>query len=306
MSSSRSQGMPPIGCVSLAWLRFSALSLNLTAWFSSRGLLPVTHLLYPSALIALLFSNQNVTVCQSTRGHKERTENPCHMLYNTQCFTGAVQVVVYLFTFFYFYSVVFWNALYICYLFNFFYFYPVFHWNGKIHSFFLITTKSGLLAGDSKRIFCVSFSRQDFVYIPFGCMIKFEFLAKFFSHPVEFSFVLLLLLLFLALSISLFPTFFLVFFQISSVHFFSFFPSFFFTFEAYSFAHFLLLNFSFSPSFFFSFFLFFMLSYVYLIVCFFFLDFFRIKPFPPRTGTRRTGLHHADKLCQHLLSPTPA
>ena len=35
---------PLIGCVSLAWLRFFALCLNLTAWFSSRGFLPVTHL----------------------------------------------------------------------------------------------------------------------------------------------------------------------------------------------------------------------------------------------------------------------
>ena len=42
-----------IGCVSLARLQFFPLCLNLTAWFSSRGLLPVTHLLYPSALIAL-------------------------------------------------------------------------------------------------------------------------------------------------------------------------------------------------------------------------------------------------------------
>ena len=42
-----------IDCVSLARLRFSALRLNLTAWFSSRGFLPVTHQLYPSALIVL-------------------------------------------------------------------------------------------------------------------------------------------------------------------------------------------------------------------------------------------------------------
>ena len=42
-----------IGCVSHARLRFSSLCLNLIAWFSSRGLLPVTHLLYPSALIVL-------------------------------------------------------------------------------------------------------------------------------------------------------------------------------------------------------------------------------------------------------------
>ena len=30
----------------------------------------------------VLFSNHNVTACQSTRGHQERTENPLHMLYN--------------------------------------------------------------------------------------------------------------------------------------------------------------------------------------------------------------------------------
>ena len=78
---------PPPPCklirdVSLARVRFSALCLNLTTWFSSRGLLPVTYLLYPSALIALLFTNENVTACQNTRSHKERTENPGHMLYN--------------------------------------------------------------------------------------------------------------------------------------------------------------------------------------------------------------------------------
>ena len=56
-SSSRSQWVPTLApackLVSLAWLRFSTLCLNLTSWFSSRGLLPVTHLLYPSALNVL-------------------------------------------------------------------------------------------------------------------------------------------------------------------------------------------------------------------------------------------------------------
>ena len=33
-----------VGCVAVARPRFSALCLNPTAWFSSRGLLPVTHL----------------------------------------------------------------------------------------------------------------------------------------------------------------------------------------------------------------------------------------------------------------------
>ena len=78
-----SSEMPLIGCVSLTRLRFSALCLNLTAWFSSRDLLLVTHLLYSSAQIMLLFTNHNVTACQSTWGHQERTKNLWHMLYNT-------------------------------------------------------------------------------------------------------------------------------------------------------------------------------------------------------------------------------
>ena len=32
-------------------------------------------------------SNQNVTAYQSTRGHWERTKNPCHMLYNNSTFS---------------------------------------------------------------------------------------------------------------------------------------------------------------------------------------------------------------------------
>ena len=95
ISSSRSQGVPTtapscklVGDAS-DWLRVPhstavfCLCLNLTAWFSSRRILSVTHLLYPSTLIALLFTNQNTTACQSTRGHLEGTENPCHMLYNS-------------------------------------------------------------------------------------------------------------------------------------------------------------------------------------------------------------------------------
>ena len=42
-----------IGWVSIARLRFSALCINLTAWFSSHGLLQVTHLLYPGSPIVL-------------------------------------------------------------------------------------------------------------------------------------------------------------------------------------------------------------------------------------------------------------
>ena len=82
-----------IVCVSLARLILS-LSLNLTVWFYLRGLLPVTHLCYDRAA---LFANHNVTACQSTRGHLERTENPWHMLHNnyTFIFTFFLCVIVY-------------------------------------------------------------------------------------------------------------------------------------------------------------------------------------------------------------------
>ena len=66
--------------------RFSGLCLNLTAWFS----FPVISLRLHTCSIGLprrtptpLFTNHYVTACQSTRGHQERTENPCHMLYIT-------------------------------------------------------------------------------------------------------------------------------------------------------------------------------------------------------------------------------
>ena len=59
-----------ISCVSLARLLFSALHLNLTAWFSSRfplsGYTPVV-LECPDR--AAIFTNHNVTACHSTRGH---------------------------------------------------------------------------------------------------------------------------------------------------------------------------------------------------------------------------------------------
>ena len=73
---------PLLGCVSLARLPILCFCPNLTTWFLSRDLLPVTHLFYPSALVALLFTNQNVTAGQNTWGHLERIENPCHTLYN--------------------------------------------------------------------------------------------------------------------------------------------------------------------------------------------------------------------------------
>ena len=60
------------------------LCRNLTARFSSCGLLPVTHLLYLSALMYChipVFSSLRDSLSKHT-GHLERTENSCHMLYN--------------------------------------------------------------------------------------------------------------------------------------------------------------------------------------------------------------------------------
>ena len=51
-SLANSSERPLIGCMSHARLRFSAFSLNLTAWFSSRDPLPVTHLFDLSALMS--------------------------------------------------------------------------------------------------------------------------------------------------------------------------------------------------------------------------------------------------------------
>ena len=59
---------PLIGCVSLARHWFSALCLNLPAWFSSSGLLLITHLLYKTALI-VLSSSLNKSKCDSLLKH---------------------------------------------------------------------------------------------------------------------------------------------------------------------------------------------------------------------------------------------
>ena len=67
-----------IGCVSLARLRFSALSLNLTSWFSSRGLLPVTHLLYPCALAVL--PCLLITMWQPVKTHRVTRNEPGYIL----------------------------------------------------------------------------------------------------------------------------------------------------------------------------------------------------------------------------------
>ena len=70
ISSSRSQGVPTLAppcklvrdaCDRLRVPRSTAIfchCLNLTAWFSSRDLLPVTHLLYPSALMCCLIRDR--------------------------------------------------------------------------------------------------------------------------------------------------------------------------------------------------------------------------------------------------------
>ena len=58
-----------ISCVSLAWLRFSALCLNLTAWFSTMwSPSGYTSVVPKCPNCAVLFTN-HVTACQSTQGH---------------------------------------------------------------------------------------------------------------------------------------------------------------------------------------------------------------------------------------------
>ena len=80
---------PLIGCVSLVRLRFSALCLNLTAWFSSRGLLPVTHLLYPTALIVL--SCLLITTWQLVKAHVvTRNEPKIHVI----CYITIVVLLI--------------------------------------------------------------------------------------------------------------------------------------------------------------------------------------------------------------------
>ena len=92
-----SSEMPLIGCVSLARLQFSALCLNLTAWFSSRGLLPVTHLLYPSALIVLSSSCLRIKMGQLAKAHGvTRNEPKIHVIcYITK--VGCLPILVNIF-----------------------------------------------------------------------------------------------------------------------------------------------------------------------------------------------------------------
>ena len=72
---------PPISCVSLSRL---LLCLNLTAWLSSRGLLLVTRLLYPTALIVL--SCLLITTWQLVKAHRITRNEPkihgiCYMTF---------------------------------------------------------------------------------------------------------------------------------------------------------------------------------------------------------------------------------
>ena len=72
-----SSEMPLIGCVSLTRLWFSALCLNLTACFSSRGLLPVADLLYLLSSSCLL-----IEMWQLAKAHEvTRNEPKIHVIY---------------------------------------------------------------------------------------------------------------------------------------------------------------------------------------------------------------------------------
>ena len=54
--------------------------LNLTAWFSYHVVIFRLHTCstgLPQRTVIALFTNHNVTACQSTRSHEERTQNPC-------------------------------------------------------------------------------------------------------------------------------------------------------------------------------------------------------------------------------------
>ena len=102
ISSSRCQGCqrlrplaslsetPLIGCVSLARLRFSALSPNLPAWFSSRDLLAVTYLFALSTLIVLFCLL--ITTWQLVKVYRvTRNERKIHGICYITC-RGAVRV----------------------------------------------------------------------------------------------------------------------------------------------------------------------------------------------------------------------
>ena len=62
-------------------------TLDLTAWFSYHVVSFRLHTCstnLPRRTAILLFTKHSVTACQSTRGHQERTQNPCQQsLYST-------------------------------------------------------------------------------------------------------------------------------------------------------------------------------------------------------------------------------
>ena len=81
---------PLIGCVSSGSTLDSDRTdcLNLTAWFSYHVVsfqLHTSSTGLPQRTATPLFTNHKVTACQSTRGHQERTRNPCQLsLYNNR------------------------------------------------------------------------------------------------------------------------------------------------------------------------------------------------------------------------------
>ena len=70
--SSETSETPLIGCLSLAWLRFSGHCLNMTAWFSYSVVSFRLHTCsndLPRRTAIPLFTNHHVTACQSKQGH---------------------------------------------------------------------------------------------------------------------------------------------------------------------------------------------------------------------------------------------
>ena len=110
ISSSWSQGVPTLAppCKAYChrwpnasdWLRIPRLTLdsdwtlNLTAWFSYHLVSFRLHTCstdLPWRTAFPLFTNHNVTACQSTLGHQEWTQNPCQQsLYNNSKFLNFI------------------------------------------------------------------------------------------------------------------------------------------------------------------------------------------------------------------------
>ena len=78
---------PLIGRVSLARLRFSALCKSGCVVLIMSSPSGYTSVRPECPDVIFQFTNQNVTACQSIWGHLERSENPCHKLYNTTFYT---------------------------------------------------------------------------------------------------------------------------------------------------------------------------------------------------------------------------